>query len=151
MMRNGRAVDHGFLGYHRLYYRCATKEDVEGNHLLPARVRAYDISVNWSKYSKPWDVIFDKPLAGIVLFFVHDIQLDLPIDLSSAAREQDKPKPHLYRPIHEPEDDNYSHSAIAIFKDGERITKERQVGTNAKKEFRQIISDRSLILRHPRQ
>ena len=89
--------------------------------------------------SKPWDVIFGEPTAGIALFVVWDIRQDLPTDLSSEQREEDTPKPHLYRPIHEPYDDNYSHSVIGVIKDGSRITKSRAIGEKAKKEFRPIF------------
>jgi hypothetical protein len=158
MMRNGRPEDQNFRDYHRLYYRFETAEDIEGNRLLGPRIkmaeamRAADISVNWSKYSKPWDVVFDFPRSGIAMFFVWHVRRDLPTDLSKLAanqREQDKPKPHTYKPVHEPEEDNYSHSAMAVFKDGVRITKPNRVAPTAKKEFRQIISDKSMILLSP--
>jgi hypothetical protein len=43
----------------------------------------------------------------------------------------------------------YPHSVIAVLKDGERVTKSASVGKIAKKEFKQIISDTSLVLRRP--
>jgi hypothetical protein len=49
-----------------------------------------------------------------------------------------------------PEEDNYSHSVIAVLKDGQRVTKSADVGKKAKKEFKQIISDMSLVLRRPK-
>jgi len=121
---------------------------VEGSRLLPVRVKSFDISVNWSKYSKPWDVIFGSPTAGIALFVVWDIRRELPTDLASEQRETRKL--HSYGPVHEPYDDNYSHTEIAVIKDGKRVTKSSAVGELAKKEFRQIISDKSLILRRPK-
>ncbi len=98
----------------------------------------------------PWDVIFGFPEAGIALFFVRHIWRDLPVDLSGRQREQDRPKPHQYRPVHDPEEDNYSHSVIAVLKDGQRVIKSADVGKKAKKEFKQIISDMSLVLRRPK-
>jgi hypothetical protein len=71
------------------------------------------------------------------------------MDRSGNQREEDRPKPHLYRPVHEPEENNYPHSVIAVLKDGERVTKSASVGKIAKKEFKQIISDTSLVLRRP--
>jgi hypothetical protein len=151
MIRNGRPVDQDFQRWHELYYRFESEEDMDGDRLLGPRLYAsFDISVNWSKYSKPWDVIFDFPEAGIALFFVRHIWCDLPVDRSGTQREQDRPKPHQYRPWHEPEENNYSHSVIAVLKDNERVTKSASVGKIAKKEFKQIISDNSLILHRPR-
>jgi hypothetical protein len=118
MMRNGRPVDQDFKRWHELYYRFDSAEDIEGEHLLGPRIRAsFDISVNWSKYSMPWDVIVGVPDAGIAVFFVLEIQRELPTNLGSSERAKDKPKPHLYALVHEPEEENYSHSAIAVFKD----------------------------------
>jgi hypothetical protein len=146
MIRNGRPIDQNFRSFHLLYYRCK-REDIEGNRLLAPKIKSFDISVNWSKYSKPWDVIFGEPAAGIALFVVCDVSCDLPRELSSEQREAKKI--HSYRPTHEPYDDNYSHSEIAVFKDDKRITKSSGVGEIAKKEFRQIISDKCLIVRWP--
>ena len=148
-MSDGRPVDQGYRWYHRLYYRCAA-EDVAGDRLLPVRVKSFDVSVNWSKYSKPWDVIFGHPDAGIALFVVCEINRDLPTELpKSAARPELQPKPRTYRPWHEPLDENYSHTEIAVFRDGMRVKKTSQISDEAKKEFRQIISDRSRVIRSP--
>jgi hypothetical protein len=149
MMRDGRPVDQAFRWYHRLYYRCQA-EDVTGDRLLPLRVRSFDISVNWSKYGKPWDVIFGYANAGIALFLVSEIRRDLPSELpTSTARQQDQAKPRTFLPWHEPYDDNYAHSEIIVFRDGIRATKTSHIGEEAKKEFRQIISDRSRVIRSP--
>jgi hypothetical protein len=120
---------------------------VHGDRLLGPRVKSFDISVNWCKYSEPLDVIFGSRTAGIALLIVMDIMRQLPVDLRSNAREQ--VKPHTYKPIHEPEEDNYSHSVIAVFKDDNRATKSVHVSETAKKEFRQIISDCSLVICRP--
>jgi hypothetical protein len=148
MMRRNRPLDDDFQPEHRLYYRIELHDELEGNHLDPQKIRAaFDISVNWSKYSKPWDVIFGTPASGIASVLVRDIFVDLPLDLASQQREVRKP--HLYRPVHEPYEDNYSHSVIAVFKDGARVTKSRDIGAMAKREFRQLLSDKAEILFRP--
>jgi hypothetical protein len=96
-------------------------------------------------------VIFKNPTAGIALFFVRDIDRAFPSDLSGTQREIDRPKPHLYGPKHDPYEDNYSHTAIAVLKDGKPVTKSGDISPTAKKEFRQVVSDRSLIIRRPIQ
>jgi hypothetical protein len=106
------------------------------------------MSVNWSKYCKPWDVIFGYPNGGIALFIVFEIKRDFPSELPATMAQQ-KPKPRTFRPSHEPFDDNYSHSEIAVFRDGVRVTKTSQISDEAKKEFRQIVSDRSRIIKSP--
>jgi hypothetical protein len=69
MIRNGRPADQNFKQWHELYYRFESDEDIDGDRLLGPRIyTSFDISVNWSKYSKPWDVIFDHLKAGVALF-----------------------------------------------------------------------------------
>jgi hypothetical protein len=149
MRRNNRLADQNFRWYHRLYYRCQA-EDVDGDRLLPLRIRSFDVSVNWSKYSKPWDVIVGNATAGIALFLIFEVRRDLPTQLpASAARQQDQPKPRPFRPFHDPYDENYSHSEIIVLRDGKRITKTSHISDEAKKEWRQIVSDRTRVIRPP--
>ncbi len=146
-MQNGRLADPHFRSFHRLFYRCQ-KEDIEGQRLLGPRIKSFDVSVNWSKYGTPWDVIFGFPNLGIAQILVRQIRVDLPTDRSTRQREPIKP--HEYNAVHMPEHDNYAHSEIAVFKDGQRVTRTRDVGERAKKEFRQLISDKSFIVLQPK-
>lgn len=144
MYKNGRDADGNFRRCHGLYLRCQN-EDVVGNRLLPARIRYFDVSVNWSKYSWPWDVIFGYPGSGIVRFVVRDLPKELPKD-----KPADKSLKLLsFRPIHAPETDNYAHAEICVFAGDVRVLKQKAVGEMAKKEFRQIMSDRGLLLLPP--
>ena len=78
-------MDDGFLPFHRLYHRCK-KEDFEGDWVFGARMRYNNTSVNWSKYSKPWDVIFDHAGHGIVQFMVCQLPKELPKEPTPGAR-----------------------------------------------------------------
>lgn len=140
-MRNGRAPDLNILPVHCLYFRI-NREDVLGDRINPDRIRSKDTSVNWSKYSKPWDVIFDHEGAGFARFLVRDIPEILPEKLEGNA------KPHHFRPVHDPLTENYSHCEIRCFKDGVRHTGNKLPET-VKKEYRQILSDRGVILSMP--
>jgi hypothetical protein len=144
MYQRGRNVDSGFRLWHRLYYRCI-KEDVIGDRLLAARIPHCNTSVNWSKYSKPWDVIFDYPDHGIAQFFVRDLPKELPKEISAGT----KAKLHSFFPAHVPLELNYAHSEIWTFKEKQRIEKPKLPET-VKKEFRAIMSDRSVILLRPK-
>lgn len=150
MFRRNRGPDNWFSPRDHLYRRC-TREDVEGDRLIPARIQYENVSVNWSRYSKPWDVVFEHPGEGIVRFVVRDLPEELPKELPPAAKEGKKQPPvkvHCFRPAHQPLEYNYAHSEIWTFKEGERITKV-SLPVTVKKEFRQIMSDRSLILHQP--
>jgi hypothetical protein len=144
MLRDERPADNRFRFYHCLYYRC-NQEDVIGNRLLGARISYKNPSVNWSKYGKPWDVIFDFPDSGIAQFVVCALPKELPIEVQLGV----KPKPHSFFPAHVPELTNYAHSEIWTFKDGAHVENPRGLPETVKKEFRQIMSDRGVILRKP--
>ena len=145
MVQGKRGEDQEFRASDHLYYRCAT-EDVVGDRLLPARISYANTSVNWSKYSKPWDVIFDHPEYGIARFIVRDLPVELPRDVPVGAKA---PLAHSFFPSHVPEKENYAHSEIWTWRDGNRMPKAK-LPELVKKEFRQIMSDRSLVLHQPR-
>ena len=143
MLQRNREVDGNFKGWHQLYRRCE-KEDIIGDRLNPSRIKYANTSVNWSKYSKPWDVVFDHPKQGIAQLSVHHLPTELPKKPPAGA----KPVLHSFLPEHYPEQQNYSHSQIMTFKAGVKLVKPELPAT-VKKEFRTIVSDRSLILLMP--
>jgi len=135
-----RGVDDRFQSGHKLYHRC-TAEDITDDRFLPPRWRYFDMSVNWSKYSKPWDVIFDYPNEGIVRFTVRDLPQEIPRD-----GRVNRVKIISSSPVHVPYPDNYSHCEIHAFHGSTRV---KNMGALAKKEFRTIMSDRGFILLRP--
>lgn len=143
LFQGTRGVDCSFHWYHLLYQRCEL-EAIIGDRLNPNSIRYADPSVNWSKYSKPWDVIFEYPGRGIVQFMVGRLPRDIPQEIPQGERSE----LHTCRPQHVPLPENYSHSEIWTYKPSGRI-KGRSLGALAKKEFRQILSDRGVILHKP--
>ena len=141
LIAGGRSIDNSFRWHHSLYQRC-TKEDVVGTRLLAARISYKEPSVNWSKYSKPWDVLFDHPRHGIAQHMV----FALPRDVPKGAPEGTKL--NSFRPVHDPMSDNYPHCEIRTFREGSQISG-KALGELAKKGFRTIMSDRSVILWDP--
>ena len=150
MYRQGRPVDSRFLPRHQLYFRC-TKEDLIGPRLNPARIPYKNVSVNWSKYGKPWDVIFDYPDEGFVRFIVGELPKELPKDIPPVPKGSKKakhlPDLHFFKPVHDPIEENYGHCEIATFRKGERID---LTSSLVKKEFRTAMSLGGLLLRWPR-
>jgi hypothetical protein len=142
MIAAGRGVDNGFHFFHCLYHHCKA-ENVTGDRLLPTGIRYDNASVNWSRYSKPWDVIFDTPGLGIAQFVVCGLPKSLPIVLPS-----EDAKRYSFHPRHVPLADNYSHCEVCTFKEGE-YTARPKLPETVKKEFRQIMSDRSFVLLSP--
>lgn len=143
MVRGSRENDQVFLAGHLLFHRCSA-EDILGDRLNPTRIKYNRTSCNWSKYSKPWDVIFDHPEHGIVRFIVRCLPRHLP-----KVRTDKNVKEYSFFPRHDPEELNYSHSEIRTFREEELLDKVSLPET-VKKEFRTIMSDKSYLLRHPR-
>jgi hypothetical protein len=142
MIQGDRGVDHAFKLRHHLYYRC-NEEDVVGDRLIGTRLRCEGVSVNWSKYSKPWDVIFDYPDHGIARFVVRSLPKELPQQQPSG-----KPvDPHSFLPHREPIKTNYSHSEIWPYRENIRL--KRLSSKIVRKEFQTMMADRSLVLRGP--
>lgn len=151
MLQRGRGVDSNFKDCHQLYHRCK-QEDVAGDRLLAARISYKKTSVNWSKYSKPWDVIFDYPGWGIARFFVGNLPKELPKELPKDKKARSKVKVHSFIPVHVPELTNYAHSEITSYKEsqeGRSSTASTNFSDTVKKEFRTAMSDCSLVLLIP--
>ena len=147
LVQGDRSTDNAFRWYHALYQRCS-KEDMDGDRLNPNRIKYENASVNWAKYSRPWDVIFDYPGCGFVQFIVLALPKGIPRDIPPDTAPNNKPEPHWCKPAHVPEPDNYSHSEIWTFKPAGRVASGK-LGSLAKKEFRQILSDHGVLLQEP--
>ena len=79
MLQRDRLPDQNFSKWHELYKRFG-KEDFVEDRLIPARIPYRNSSVNWSKYSKPWDVIFEYPQMGFCRILVRNLPRELLID-----------------------------------------------------------------------
>jgi len=142
MLQGKRKVDVGFKPFHRLYYRCQINE-VVGDRLLAASIPYSKTSVNWSKYSFPWDVLFNYNGYGIFSFVVRSLPVELP---KKQPPGQPAIPPHYFRPEHVPLPDNYAHSELWAYRQNIRTA---TVGSLVKKEFRAEMSDRGRLLRYP--
>jgi hypothetical protein len=145
MLQGNRKVDDGFDGFHRLYYRCQSDE-VDAGRLLPLKIKYANTSVNWSKHSFPWDVIFGYSGSGIFSFLVRHLPVELP-------KEQPVKQPvplHHFKSNHAPLADNYAHSELWVYQLDKRIMPPKTVTSRLViKEFRTIMSDRAKLLRNP--
>jgi hypothetical protein len=118
---------------------------VEDEVLLPARIRVDRPSVNWSKYSKAWDVIFDHPGYGIVRFIVENLPRELPTVPPRPGER--RAELHRFYPFHDPLNLNYSHSEIRCSR-GERELA-RISSSTVTKEFQAMMSRGGLVLLRP--
>jgi hypothetical protein len=139
MFRSGRPVDQVFSPDENLYFRYKDNETVDGR-IIPVGIRFPDFSVNRSKYSEPEDVLIPSYAEyGILTFKVKDIP---------APERTNETTLYEWKAVHEPLDDNYSHSEVQTFKNG-MYTKKLDVPKTLKKKFRVILSERMSIIREP--
>ena len=140
MYRRGRRVDPYFEPSEKLYRRCQVGHVVAGR-ILPQAFRSPDFSVNRGKYSEPEDVLIPSyERWGIVGFQVKDV----PSRVFSGGGAQFE-----FRVDHDPEENNYSHSEVRTYKNG-RFDPKLKVARTVKKEFRQRLSDRAIVLKTPK-
>lgn len=145
MLQRDRLPDQNFSKWHELYKRFG-KEDFVEDRLIPARIPYRNSSVNWSKYSKPWDVIFEYPQMGFCRILVRN----LPRELPKLQPENTTAKLHNFIAEHAPIEDNFGHAEIVTFKDGIKLIENYDLPSTVKKELRTIVSDKSLILHFPK-
>jgi len=99
-------------------------------------------SVNWSKYSEAWDVIFDHPGHGIVRFLVKNLPHELPT--APPRLGERRAELHRFYAFHDPLDLNYSHSEIRCARGGTELT--RISSSAVTKEFQAMMSREGLVL-----
>ena len=141
LKRNGRAPDPQFTPQEELYRRFGPKEvDPQSGSIMDATLQ-FPLSANRQKYSQPEDVLFSPTNQyagfGIVRLLVGDIPETIP---------DDKGQIHWFRPAHEPEEDNFSHTHVQCENEtpvGQPITGSR----SARKKCRSILKQRLVRLR----
>jgi len=139
MYKDDRPIDQFFDKEELLYNRCLS-DHIRGNSLLPSAIKFPDWSVNRSKYSDPEDVLFPKFFDwGIAQFTVGDV----PDSLTSPGEII-----YNFKVDHDPVEDNYAHSEIRTYKE-EIHKKDLDVNNTVKKKFRQILAEKTIVIRQP--
>ncbi len=139
MYRAGRPVDMNFDDNEKLYNRFKQEFLAEGK-FLPTGIKFPDWSVNREKYSEPEDVLIPDYLEwGISQFNVSDV----PNTLTSTGDIK-----FDFKVEHDPVEDNYSHSEVRSYKNGQH-NKKIDVNNAVKKRFRQILSEKIVIIKQP--
>lgn len=137
MRRKGRSSDPVFSLQENLYIRF---RKMLGKTVNPSNIKYDGQSVNRSKYSKPQWVLYPIYLHwGYGSFKVKDIPDDIKTPDNKIIE---------FRTLHEPVEENYSHSAIYPFKSGVRY-KQLKNKPDTKMEFRIKLSQRIGILKYP--
>jgi hypothetical protein len=147
MYRQGRSVDSEFLPDEILYLRILREhidnldatEVVEDLRLALMAIRYPDFSVNRQKYSEPEDVIFGLAGWGIAHFKVEHVPPTVEGEQGSTCE---------FKVEHVPEPDNYSHSEVRAYKNGQHDRK-MKLPTTVKSVYRQKLAEKARILLKP--
>lgn len=109
LQRRGRPADPDFTSEERLFRRVPRSDFIdEDGFVTPAGVPLPDLSTNREKYSEPGDVLIGHEEAVAV----------------AAAKVGDIPNEideYEFRPVHHPETDNYAHTEVRAFLDGQHF------------------------------
>ena len=153
MFSRGRDPDVIFSTDETLYFRCKRDWlDNNGQKIKPANIPFPNQSVNRQKYSKPKDVLIpndeDKTKQwifwGVARVFVREI----PEGKETQGSTSSKKISYKFGVAHDPEDDNYGHSEIRVYKDGVEARKVNSQGV--KKAYRTDLSFKSRLIVKPR-
>lgn len=147
LIRDGRDVDDNFEPREKLYHRFNKLQQSEGV-LYPASIRFPDFSVNRGKYSEPNDVLlYDYPSVidwGVASFKVEDIP---PPHTTGEGTEYETT--YSFAVKHVPIEENYSHSEVRTYKNG-NYSKDMEVGSKkVKLRFRIYLGNRISIEKEP--
>lgn len=145
MLRNGRPVEPHFTPEELLYRACPPEAaPPPGGRPNIGAFRLPELSVNRSAFSEPEDCRHPKRQDHWVLAF--------PVDAVPVSVKSEGPTGQEYpiAVVHDPEDDNYAHSLVRIFKhSGELLIHQNDVPKTVKAKIRQSLADASVTVLEP--
>lgn len=143
LYRDGRPIDPIFDNSEKLYRRFCHDEVIDGRY-SPSRIKPPGSSLNRGLYSEPRDVLFpNNPCCGIAIFVVEDVS-------SIEVKSGNGVDVFSFGLSHKPEEYNYSHSEIIVFKN-KKILLSRSFSSVALKSFQNILSNRTKTFLNPDQ
>jgi hypothetical protein len=134
MLRGDREADQDFSPEENLFWRF--------KEFVPQELRLVNQSVNRSKHGcqPEWILLPCYSAYGYGVFKVRDIP---PFKITDGSVRYD------FRVEHVPEDFNYCHSEIHVYKDGERFNGRIKANAVMKEEYRMAIYDSIEVIKHP--
>lgn len=148
MYRNGRDPVQWFAPEENLFQRINSEDLDESGRLLPTAFRVPCQSVNRAKFSEPeWVLIPTFEKLGIVAYAVKDVPLRIPVEQQTAKQ---KASDYVFRVKHVPQDDNYSHSEVQSFREGELdFHPSLRVAKSVSEKFKMKLAARARVIRRP--
>lgn len=132
MYRKGRNSDPDFDQKEKLYHRFKQLQKASNGKFYPASIRFPDFSVNRERYSEPEDVLHPNYKGwGIVSFKVEELPEPIKI------REGDKNETtYTFGPVHDPLEENFAHSEVRTYKNGQYSENMNVSNKEVKTQFR---------------
>jgi hypothetical protein len=151
MHKGGRPADHEFSHDEVLYMRCEKAHVEKGRLKTIAGIKFPDQSLNRSRYSKPFDVLLPDPaferstkwlFLGILRFAVAAVPRSIERDGNTICE---------FRIEHDPQERNYSHTELRVYKNGSRISpaQKNKVSKQDRKNYRLEIMKSAEVICEP--
>jgi hypothetical protein len=148
MYRDGRPVDDEFQQSELLFFRCKHDEVLATDQIKPSAVHFPDQSVNREKYSRHRDVLLPDGspkseawiLWGVARVYVRDI----PTEMKSSGSIS-----YQFTVEHDPQEENYAHSELRVYKNGQREKDKKKINEQIKKAYRTKLALSARVITKP--
>jgi hypothetical protein len=144
MLRRGRGPVERFDPDEPLYWRCVKAQliDLPGSG-LPVRFPDFSVNRGGLGFGPASDVLIPSwPTLGVIQFLVRDIPSQISFDHNTR---------YEFRAVHVPQDENYAHSEVRTFKNGNYDPKLEIKSKIVKKAFRQQLGERAVTVIVPQE
>ena len=153
MYRNGRPIDPDLPATEKLHLRCLLEAIDQRGHIKPANIHFPDQSVNRQRFSRPRDVLLrdgSEQSKAFILWGVASILVsDLPPDDQTTGGAGSRGITYSFSAEHDPEEDNYSHTELRVYKNGQRERKSKKINSQVKKRYRTNLALQTRIVVRP--
>lgn len=148
MYRNDRPIDTTFGRAEQLFFRCKLDWIDDTQRIKPAKVHFPDQSVNREKYSRPTDVLLPDSSPRSKEWIVWGVAVIRVCDIPPAS-ETSAGVSYAFTAEHDPDDDNYGHTELRVYKNGQRESNKKKINETIKKEYRTNLALRSAVTVQP--
>ena len=153
MYRNGRPIDPDLLATEKLYLRCKLDWIDQSGQIKKAYISFPDQSVNRQRFSRPKDVLLpdgsEKSKEWILWGVARILVSDLPPDEQTTGGAGSRGMTYSFSAEHDPEEDNYSHTELRVYKNGQRERKSKKINSQVKTAYRTKLALRTRIVIRP--
>ena len=148
MYQNGRPVDPDFPATEKLYFRCMLNGISQTGQIKPTYIHFPDQSVNRERFGRPRDVLLPDGSKRSKTWILWGVAMILVGDLPPEMRTNGGIT-YSFTAEHDPWEDNYGHSELRVYKDGQRESDKKKINPHVKKEYRAKLALRTRVIVQP--